>query len=473
MDERHLTRGAVCPEFRSLTGVRRREVLQAGALGLLGMGAAGLWSGRACSAESISAGLPGFGQAKRCIFLFMWGGPSQLETFDPKPAAPDEIRGEFQPISTRVPGIQISEHFRQLAELTDKLAIVRSLTHTDPAHLSSAHCTLTGHLAPTINSDAAPPSDKDSPHVGSLLARVRGSAGSMPAFVTMPWLAFHPSAPGGRAPGQSAGWLGSKYDPFLVGGDPNEKDWHVPALQLMDGVTSDRLERRADILATIDRQRASIDRAAGMVEMSQHQQQALGLLASAEVRDAFDLNREPDETRDRYGRNIHGQCVLLARRLIERGVPLVSVNWHHDHRNFWDTHGNNFRRLKDDLIPPADRALSSLLVDLESRGLLAETLVVWVGEFGRRPQISKDSAGRDHWPYCYNGLLAGGGIQGGQTYGRSDAHAAHPAEDPVTPQDFSATIFHALGIGAETALHDRQGRPHLVYAGKPLMPLFG
>ncbi len=465
--------GLGCDEFRGVTHTGRRQVLQAGAAGLLGITVPDLWRGRLLASETASAALPGFGRAKSCIFFFMWGGPSQLETFDPKPDAPVEVRGEFRPIDTVVPGIQISEHFERLARWTDKVAIVRSLNHTDPAHLSSAHCTLTGQLAPVLNSDAEPPSERDSPHVGSVLAKLRPPTSSgMPPFVTMPWLTMHPAAPGGRAPGQNGGWLGSQYDPFLVTGDPNEKGWAVPALALSDGLTIDRLNHRAQLVKFIDEHRRTFDQLGAAAEMSEHQRRAFGLLASPEVRAAFDLGTESDETRDRYGRHIHGQCALLARRMAERGVPLVSVNWHHDGRNFWDTHGDNFRRLKNDLIPPADRALSALLDDLQSRGLLDETLIVWVGEFGRRPQISKENAGRDHWPFCYNGLLAGGGIRGGQVYGRSDRDAAHPAENPVSPQDFGATVLHALGVDEGLVLHDRQSRPHRVYGGKPILPLF-
>jgi hypothetical protein len=464
-----------CADWRQLAagGVSRRHVLQAGGLGLLGLGLPQLWAAQA-HAGSASPPLQssGFGRAKRCIFLFMWGGPSQLDTFDPKPQAPAEVRGSFQPIATRVPGIQISEHFHRLADQMDKVAIVRSLHHEDPAHLSSGHLALTGHLAPTINSDAAPPSDRDTPHLGSMLARLRGGSGTLPPFVTLPWLALHPAAPGGRAPGQNGGWLGRKYDPLLVSGDPNRPDWKVQELSLSDGVSYDRLDARHELLQEIDRQRAEL----GATDSTGLKQRAFGLLSSNNSRKAFDLSQEPDAVRDRYGRNIHGQCVLLARRLIEHGVPLVSVNWHNDGRNFWDTHGSNFSRLKNELIPPADQALSALLEDLSQRGLLDDTIVAWVGEFGRRPQIDAGNAGdggRAHWPFCYSGLLAGGGIRGGAVYGKSDKHAAHPVESPVSPQDFAATLFHALGVAPDTVVEDRFGRPVRVCLGTPVTELFG
>ena len=232
------------------------------------------------------------------------------------------------------------------------------------------------------------------------------------------------------------------------------------------------LHSRHELLKQLDGQRVALHDA-GAAALNDHQQRALDLLGSSRVRQAFDLGQEPADVRDRYGRNIHGQCVLLARRLIEQDVPLVTVNWHNDGKNFWDTHGDNFNRLKKDLIPPADLALTALLTDLESRGLLDDTLVAWVGEFGRRPQISQNNAGREHWPYCYSGLLAGGGIRGGAVYGASDKHAAYPAVDPVSPHEYAATMLHALGVPQDLVLHDRAARPHRVYAGRPIEALFG
>ena len=455
-----------CPEFRSLRRLRRRSVLQAGALGGLGLSLAGV-GGRA--AENAGSG---FGSAKRCIFLFMWGGPSQLDTFDMKPSAPAEVRGEFQPIATSASGLQICEHFQALAPLMDRVAVVRSLTHDDPAHLSSGHTTLTGHLPPVNKSDAEPPSERDTPFLGSLLTKLRPPETALPTTVTMPWLAFHPSAPGGQAPGQHGGWLGRTYDPFLIEGDPSRSDWSVPALSIIDGVSTERLLDRRRLLTDIDAQRRALD-GAPVNLLNDQQQKAFGLLAAPEVRNAFDLRQEPQETRDRFGMNIHGQCVLLARRLVEHGVNFVSVNWHNDGRNFWDTHGNNFNRLKNDLIPPADRALAALITDLEERGLLDETIIAWVGEFGRRPQISKNNAGREHHPFCYSGLLAGGGIRGGAVYGQSDRSASYPFDLPVSPHDYSATVMHALGIPADATLRDRSERPHRLYGGRPVQALFG
>lgn len=463
--QRHARAGAEpCRDFQHAWRGNRRQLLQAGSLGLLGLGLPQLWQAQARAARP--------GKAKSCILVFMWGGPSQLDTFDLKPAAPAEVRGEFNPIDTVTPGVQICEHFQQLAQHTDKLAIIRSLHHNDPAHLSSGHLTVTGNLAPVVKSDAEPPSDRDTPHIGSVFAHLRPGEGTLPPFVTMPWLVSHPAAPGGQAPGQTAGWLGKQYDPMVLAGDPNAPDWQIQELTLPQGVSLERLNQRRRLLQFVDEQRAAIAAQGEAAAMGDLQQRAFSLLSSPEARRAFDINQEPDEVRERYGRNIHGQSMLLARRLVEHGVGLVAVNWHNDGRNFWDTHGDNFNRLKRDLIPPADAALTALLTDLEQRGLLDETIVAWTGEFGRNPQISAQHAGREHWPFCYSGLLAGGGIRGGQVYGSSDKHAAYPLDNPVTPQDYTATIYQALGIDPDQFLTNRLNRPVRICEGQPL-PLFG
>jgi Protein of unknown function (DUF1501) len=459
--------------------VPRRTLLQAGAVGVAGLTWPQLLSAQSLSGQPLSGQSlaseggerTGFGRAKKCLLLFMWGGPSHIDTFDPKPLAPDNVRGPFQTISTNVPGMNITEHFRRVAGHADKFALVRSLTHDDPAHLSSVHTLLTGHLPPVNKSDAEPPSDRDSPHIGSVLAQMRPAKGAMPSFVTMPWTVSHPAAPGGKAPGQHAGWLGHQFDPFMVEGDPNQANWKVPALTLIDGQSPERLGNRRTLLESLDRQRRSWDGPGAAGQLSQQQTQAFGLLTSATVRGAFDLQQESESTRERYGRNIHGQCVLLAKRLLDHDVPLVSVNWHNDGHNFWDTHGNNFPRLKDQLIPPSDQALAALLEDLAASGQLEDTLIVWVGEFGRAPRIN-DAAGRDHYPGCYSALLAGGGIQGGQVFGASDSIGAAPASDPVAPHDITATMYHALGISPEAIIHDPVNRPHRVSAGRPIEALF-
>lgn len=444
----------------------RRDLLHASSLSLLGLALGG-------SGAAARPAADGFGRAKACIFLFMWGGPSQLETWDPKPEAPVDMRGEFQPIATTVPGLRISEHFPKLARQAHRYAVVRSLTHTDPAHLSSVHHLLTGRHAPRFPSDADPPSRKDWPALGAMLARQRSGQGLLPPFVTLPWIVSHPAAPGGVAPGQNGGWMGHGFDPFVVTGDPNAPGFGIPGLKLPAGLSPDELALRRGLLGQLGREAEALRRGADAFDLAPMQAKALDLLSSKEVRDAFDLSREPERVRELYGRNIHGQCVLLARRLVEAGVSFVAVNWHQDGRNFWDTHGDNFNRLKRDLMPPADRAFAALLDDLAARGRLEDTLIVWVGEFGRNPQITKGNAGREHWPQCYSGVLAGGGVRGGQIYGRSDRKASLPAEDPVSPADLTATIYHALGVDPAQMVRDRDDRPIRLTEGEPLLRLFG
>jgi hypothetical protein len=440
--------------------------LRFGIGGVFGFGLASFGRLSSVSAAGDSSG-PGFGQAKSCILIFQWGGPSQLDTWDPKPDAPEDIRGPFQSIETRTAGVRISEHFPMLAARTDKLAIIRSMSHDDPAHLSTAHRVFTGHLAPVVNSDKDGPSSKDWPHIGAVLAKLKPSEGRLPSAVSMPWHVYHPAAPGGRAPGQHGGWLGKSYDPLMIEGNPNEPAFRVPGLGLPDGMSLERLRGRKGLVGSVshyDHQTlASWDR---------YQTQAFDALLSAEARGAFEVEREDPRLRDRYGRHIHGQCLLLARRLVEAGVRLVTVNWHDDGRSFWDTHGNNFNRLKDDLMPPADRGFAALLDDLESRGLIDETLVVWVGEFGRNPRINRASAGREHWPRCYSAALAGAGVRGGLVHGASDRWAAYPATPPVAPEDLGATILHALGVNPATVVADSLNRPMRINEGAPVTGLF-
>ena len=458
-------RGRVgCRGFQR-TAPTRREALRAGALAMTNLGLPELFRRRA-----VASGPGGFGRAKACILIFQWGGPSQLETWDPKPDAPDAIRGSFRPIPTSVPGTFVSEHFPMLAARAHRLAIIRSMSHDDVAHLSSAHRVLTGHLAPRPHSDADGPSPGDWPHLGSLIARLRAGQGGLPPAVTMPWTVAHPAAPGGKAPGQHGGWLGKRFDPFAIAGDPNDPAFRVGGLDLPDGLTPERLQERRTLLTGLAGT-APLS-GAGPGSWDGYQARAFDALTSAEARGAFRLDREDPKVRDRYGRHIHGQCLLLARRLVEAGVHLVTVNWHDDGRNFWDTHGDNFNRLKNDLMPPADRGFSALLDDLADRGLLDETLVVWAGEFGRAPRISAGNAGREHWSRCYSAALAGGGIRGGIVHGASDRWAAYPARDPVGPDDLGATILHALGLDPAQEVPDPIGRPLRINSGTPLRSLF-
>jgi hypothetical protein len=455
--------------------VPRRDVLGAGLLALTGLGLPGLYRGRAAAADG-SGSAAGFGRARACILIFQWGGPSQLDTWDPKPDAPAEIRGEFATIATSVPGIRISEHFPRLAARVDRLAIVRSMSHDDFAHLSTAHRLVTGHLAPVPYSDAVGPSPGDWPHLGALIARCHparaGWSSPVPRAVTLPWTVAHPAAPGGKAPGQHGGWLGKRFDPFRVEGDPGADGFRVEGLAPPEGIDAGRMRLRRELLERLGGGRSPGDLAgAGVRAWDAYQARALDALESAEARGAFQIEREDPRLRDRYGRHIHGQGLLLARRLVEAGVALVTVNWHDDRRNFWDTHAANFTRLKNDLMPPADQGFAALLDDLGARGLLDQTLVVWAGEFGRHPRITAANAGREHWPRCYSAVLAGGGVRAGLVHGASDRWAAYPARDPVSPDDLGATILHALGIDPATEVHDPLGRALRINAGRPI-PVF-
>ncbi|MCA9200069.1 MAG: DUF1501 domain-containing protein, partial [Planctomycetales bacterium] len=297
-----------CREFNQ-TRWRRRQILQAGVAGFSGLSLPTLWSANANAHQRHG----GFGSAKRCIFLLMWGGPSQLDTFDLKPNAPPEIRGEFRPISTNVPGFQICEHFQRLAGHADKLTLIRSLHHDDPAHLSSGHTTVTGQLPPVNKSDAEPPSEKDTPHLGCVMSKLRPAPSVLPSFVMLPWKVAHPAAPGGQAPGQHGGFMGREHDPFVITGDPNAAGWRVPSLSLSDGISVERMANRQQLLRDLDQVRTKIE--SDVIQQASHlEQRAFELLGSPKVREAFDLSKEAPAVRERYGRNIHGQCVLLARR---------------------------------------------------------------------------------------------------------------------------------------------------------------
>jgi hypothetical protein len=457
--------------------LHRRDALRAGSLGLFGLGLSDLLRARmALSAEA--APPASFGRAKSCILLFMWGGPAHQDTWDLKPEAPVEIRGEFKPIATKVPGIQICEHFGRMAERTDKLAIVRSMTHTDVDHLTSTHFLLTGQPPPR-----AADLRSDWPHVGAVLSRLGRGRDPLPPFVSLrPKLDNDVPRFVEQCHGQGAGWLGQAFDPLSIDANPAGLEYHVGDFLLPKEISTARLDHRRALLRELNEplRRRGADGPTGL--MDRHVQRAFDILNSATGSGAFDLAQEPAAVRERYGLNPHGQSVLQARRLMERGVPLVTVFWPSDGTKnvsvYWDTHNRNFVDLKTRLIPPADQAFAALLDDLSERGMLDETLVVWTGEFGRTPRVGQRNSdagagrdGRDHWPGCFTSVLAGGGIRGGQVYGSSDRHAGLPASNPVAPVDLVATIYHLLGVGPETALGDAQGRPLVICPGSPVREL--
>jgi hypothetical protein len=469
-------------------GLTRRDWLRVGLAG--GLAALGHQASRqpAVSGMATAAGR-GFGRAKSCILIYLFGGVSQLDVWDLKPSAPEGIRGEFQPRQTSVPGIQVTEHLPRLAHHVDKLLIVRSMSHGDNNHGSSAHRMLTGH-APRQTGEVVPPSPEDFPHYGSVLTQVRPAAKGMPTFVSLPWTVATSSS---VQPGQGGGFLGRRCDPLrLEQALPDVIDFTPDGLRLAGEMSPERLQGRQAL-----RQRfASTDRLAGGPagrDMDAFYERAFALLGAAHAVEAFDLTRESPKLRERYGMNTFGQSLLLARRLAERGVPLITVYWppRREPEAFnnagrledvavppWDTHGRNvgnspnFPMLKDRLLPALDQSSTALLEDLAARGRLEETLVVWTTEFGRTPKINPQ-AGRDHWGKVFSIALAGAGIEGGQVYGASDRLGAEPADKPVSPSDWAATLFHALGVSPTTEILDPLARPHRIADGQPLIAWWG
>lgn len=456
--------------------VSRRDIVRAGSIGLFGMSLPRLLEARAQAREAGAVAQPA--KAKACILLFMWGGPGHQDTWDLKPGAPAEVRGEFKPIATCVPGIQICEHFPRLARRADRLAIVRSMTHTNVDHTTSTHYLLTGQ--------PPPPGDdlrKDWPHIGAVLARLGRGRGPLPPFVSMrPKLENTVPRFVEQSHGQFAGWLGPTWDPLTIDANPALPDYRVGDFVPQPGLNDARLSGRQSLLASVERRLDRLDQSSALGSMSRHYSRAFDLLASSVGRSAFDLTEETDDMRDRYGRNPHGQSVLQARRLVERGVPLVTVFWPNDGiKNvsvYWDTHSKEFIDHRERLMPPADLAFSTLLDDLSDRGLLDETLVVWTGEFGRTPKIGQRNSdagagadGRDHWPNCFTSVLAGGGIKGGQVYGSSDRYAAYPDSNAVHPASLVATIYNQLGVPGDLELRDHLNRPFVICPGSPIPDL--
>lgn len=439
--------------FRLCDGVTRRDFLRIGSLGATGLTLPDLLRGRAAGA--IQPRLPG--KAKACILLFMGGGPPQMDTFDMKPDAPAEVRGELKPIATTVSGIQISESLPLLSRHADKLALLRAVSFDQKvgSHGGAVYLTLTGgHVNPRVGDrDDVPPAADDFPNLGSVIARHRPTDRALPPFV---WLL---DMYRGSFAGQGAGFLGKRHDPFrIIYQDPNRPDFRVDALTLPKDISASRLSQRRSLLAQVNRQMETVQRAG--TSLDAHHQRAFDLIGSSQAHKAFDLSAEPSKVRERYGRHRFGQGVLLARRLVEAGVPLTTVYWNgEDNTRFnWDLHYECYTRLKR-LLPPLDMSFSALLEDLSERGLLDETLVVWMGEFGREPRIGEREGGRGHWGRCYSVAMAGGGIRGGVVHGKSDRHAAFPVENAVSPGDVVATIYHCLSIDPATEITDNIGRP--------------
>lgn len=418
---------------------------------------------------------------RSCIFVFYYGGPSHLDTYDPKPLAPGTVRGEFQSISTTVPGIRISEHLPQMARVMHHCAIVRSMHHTNRLHDSASTETFTGRQGPQGDREEFAAIPQFFPSHGAVVSRSPTSVAGQVSHVAMPWLIHNVVT----TPCQGGGFLGQQFDPFEISADLSTLRYQLDALKRLDQLSGDRIHRRTTLLNQLDRQPAA-DRAAQ--RLAENRVRAIELLSSNQLPKAVALDEEPLAIRERYGlrapeqmpghgaaagavgRDLRGQNLLLARRLVEAGVPFINVNDFRQQGQNWDSHADNFTQHRRYLLPQADRALAALIEDLQERGLLETTLVVACGEFGRTPTINA-GAGRDHWPDCYSILLAGGGVRGGQVYGSSDRLGAYPETDPVTPADLAATIFDCFGIASATEIHDTTGRPWRVSSGTPI-PLF-
>jgi hypothetical protein len=458
-----------CPDFYA-TPLTRRHALKVGGLGLLGLTVPGLLRAEAIEAARIKA------RAKSVIFLFQWGGPSHIDMFDMKPDAPEGIRGPHKPMRSKADGIQVSEKLPKTAAIMDKVTLIRSMTHTMKNHNSAGYYALTGH---------APPSDdqrlRDSlelfPGYGPVVDALAPARGEMPTAVSYP----HIITDGSVTPGQHASFLGKKHDPLLVLQDPNAAGFALPELSLPEGIPFERMQARRELQQLVDRQARLMEISAQARGLDGYYEKAMGMLQSPKLRDAFNLSAEPEKVREAYGRSTYGQSCLLARRLIEAGTKFVtvyfapSIGGRSMTEGGWDTHGFDNTRMfpiiENYHLPITEHTLPVLLTDLDERGLLDTTLVVWMGEFGRTPNINKN-ASRDHWPQCYTTLLAGGGMKRGYVHGASDKSGAYPAEDPVRPDDLAATIFHALGIDPHTEVRTTANRPVYIAEGKPVMDVF-
>jgi uncharacterized protein (DUF1501 family) len=444
-------------------GINRRELLQVGYSGLLGIGAASLLAHRAPA--SAPARTP-----KAVILIFLTGAPSHLDTFDPKPDAPDGIRGAFRPIATRVPGLWVCEHLPRLAARADRFAVVRSLAHRENNHLVATHHLLTGHPQPGAFFDKVASRD-DWPSYAAALDHLRPRHDGLPSGVNLPTFLMEGPL---TWPGQHAGFLGPRHDPWQVTRDPSVPGFGMDSLRPAEGIDVTRLDDRRSLLAQLDAQQAHLASLPESRRLADQQQLAFTMLTSGRVARAFALDQEPTAVRDRFGRHAFGQSLLLARRLVQAGVPVVQANMGIVQN--WDTHADNFGKLQGRLLPPLDRGVSALLDDLEASGLLDETLVVMLGEFGRTPRISTmpgaASAGRDHWAPCFFGVFAGAGVRGGQVIGRSDPIGAYPATPPYTPDDVGATVYHVLGVDPAVEVRDRLGRPVRLNRGEVMQALF-
>jgi Protein of unknown function (DUF1501) len=461
------------PGVQLCDGWKRREIMRVGGLGLFGSGLSfsDLAAAASTANESDAPRVSSFGRAKSCILLFLMGGPPQHSTWDPKPDAPAEVRGDFGPIPTNVPGVSVCELLSHTAKVADKFCVLRAMSTGDNAHSSSGYYMLTGRPHQPMNFENANPGPpNDSPSLGGMFSRVGTFQGGMPLSVTLPHRIFNTD--GSVWPGQDAGLLGRACDPWLLNARLTPEGYRIQEIDLPADLDSDRLGRRRGLIEQLQRTLDVIDADPAAKLVDAHTRQAFDLLQSSRARRAFRLDQESEATRERYGKTPFGHGALLARRLVEAGVRLVQVNWYRGadeppDNPCWDSHTKESSRLKDVLVPPTDLAYSALLEDLNQRGLLEETLVVCMAEFGRTPRL-EGGGGRGHWGTVFSVTMAGGGVRGGQVYGSSDRIGAYPREGRVRPEDLSATIFHCLGYQPQTEFLDRLGRPHPISRGEIL-----
>ena len=469
-------------------GFSRREFIRVGGAGLLGLSL-----GDILGLQALAKDLPetdkaknGWGQAKSVIMVFLQGGPSHIDIWDPKPDAPSNIRGDFKPIKTKVPGIWLSEVMPQLANQMDKATLIRSVSYTPAGlfnHTAAIYQMMTGYTPDRVSPSGQlePPSPNDFPHAGCQIARLKPPTVSMLPFVLLPRPLQESNVVG---KGGTAGFLGAAYDPYYFYQDPNQPI-KLDDLTLRKDVPKERLERRASLLEKVNAAMPELEQAVSSYALNSYYHKAFDLVLSGRARNAFDLNEETDKMRDRYGRHTFGQGCLLARRLIEAGTRFVQMNWPavangNPTVDAWDTHAANFGPLRNLHCPKLDSGLSALLEDLDQRGLLKETLVIAIGEFGRSPRLGVSTSGngnapdgRDHWPYCYTGLIAGAGIKRGALYGKSDETGSSPAENPVHPMQILATVYHALGIDPKTIVFNHLNQPRELVQAEPITALFG
>jgi hypothetical protein len=432
-------------------------MLQVGALGTLGLGLPAALRAQAQSGLKV--------RARSVIFLHQFGGVPQQDSFDMKPTAPAELRGEFKPISSSLPGLDVCELLPRMSRIMHHFTVLRSVNHTTAAHNSAAYYSLTGH-APQVDIVSATASASDFPAYGSVVSKIAPSTKRVPTFVSLPWMIADGVF---RTPGEFAGYLGKEHDPLFITRDPNDPRFSVEELTLPIEVPLSRVSNRQALRAGLAAH-AQLNRSMAAVRgLDAYQQKALSLLTSSETQRAFDIQAEDPRLRDRYGRTPYGQSALLARRLVEAGVRFVTV-YYSPGIVGWDTHEANFKLLRQTLLPTTEQTLPTLIEDLDSRGLLDDTLVVWTGEFGRTPKINKN-AGRDHWPQCYTLLMAGGGVKRGFVYGASDKTASYPKDNPCTPDDVAATMFYCMGIDPATELRNHVNQPVPVSRGTPIMPV--